>query len=66
MGERERGAEKCVSEHWVTLLLNLSTSKVSPQGWGLDRRGEGVAMGGTFQGERVREKRERLHTRVQS
>lgn len=30
----ERGAEKCVSEHWVTPLLNLSPSKVSPQGWG--------------------------------
>lgn len=30
----ERGAEKCVSEHWVALLLNLSPSKVSPQGWG--------------------------------
>lgn len=39
----ERGAEKCVSEHWVTPLLNLSPSKVSPQGWG-------GRMGGGHQG----------------
>lgn len=38
--------EKCVSEHWVTLLLNLSTSRVSPQGWGrLDGWGQGVVRG---------------------
>lgn len=50
---RERGAEKCVSEHWVTLRLNLSTSKVSPQGWGL---GRGVARGKVSEGA-VREKK---------
>ena len=37
----KRGAEKCVSEHWVALLLNLSPSKVSPQG-----RGVGGGMDG--------------------
>lgn len=61
----ERGAEKCVSEHWVTLWLNLSTSKVSPQGWGLDGWGQGVVRGKVSEGT-VREKGERLHTRVQS
>lgn len=39
----ERGAEKCVSEHWVTPLLNLSPSKVSPQGWG-GRMGGGTRV----------------------
>ncbi len=48
--ERGRGAEKCVSEHWVTLPLNLSTSKVSSQGWGLDGWGRGW-WGGEFQRE---------------
>lgn len=56
---RERGAEKCVSEHWVTLLLNLSSSKVSPQGWGLDGWGQGVVRGKVSEG-RVGEKGERL------
>lgn len=65
MRERGRGAEKCVSEHWVTPLLNLSTSKVSPQGWGLDGSGQGVVRG-KVSGGRVREKGERLHSRVQS
>lgn len=52
---RERGAEKCVSEHWVTLVLKLSTSKVSPQGWGLDGWGQGVereSFRGKSEGER--------------
>lgn len=49
--------EKCVSEHWVTLKLNLSASKVSPQGWGLDGRGLGVARE-SFKRERAREKGE--------
>lgn len=31
--ERGRSVAKCVSEHWVTLMLKLSTSKVSPRGW---------------------------------
>lgn len=53
---RERGAEKCVSEHWVTLLLNLSSSKVSPQEWGLDGWGQGVVRGKVSE----REKGERL------
>lgn len=48
-GERER----CAGEHWVTLLLNLSTSKVSPPGWGLDGRG---GRGGRFRGKREGEK----------
>lgn len=58
--------EKCVSEHWVTPLLNLSASKVSPQG----RRSDGWM--GTRGGESLRRKSdkeikgERLHTRVQS
>lgn len=47
---------KCVSAHWVTLLLNLSTSKVSPQGWGLDGRGtrggERESFMGKSEGER--------------
>lgn len=50
----ERGAEKCVSEHWVTPLLNLSPSKVSPQGWG-GRTGGGGDQGGErkcFRGKR--------------
>lgn len=55
--ERGRGVAKCVSAHWVTLLLNLSTSKVSPQGWGLDGRAPGV-VGGKVSQERVREKGE--------
>jgi len=45
-----RSVEKCVSEHWVTLLLKLSTSKVSPQGWGLrwmgTRGGERESLSG--------------------
>lgn len=40
----ERGAEKCVSEHWVTPLLNLSPSKVSPQGWGGRTGGGGTRV----------------------
>lgn len=40
----ERGAEKCVSEHWVAPRLNLSPSKVSPQGWG-GRMGGGQGWG---------------------
>lgn len=63
--ERGRGAGKCVSEHWVTLLLNLSTSKVSPQRWGLDGWGQGVVRGKVSEG-RVREKGEGLYTSVQS
>ena len=64
--ERGRGAEKCVGEHWVTLLLNLSTSKVSPQagggGGGVGRGDKGVARG-KVSGGRVREKRERFRRR---
>lgn len=63
--EGGRGAEKCVSEHWVTPLLNLSASKVSPQGRGSDgwmgtRGGESLRRN-----EREGKKGERLHT-VQS
>lgn len=46
-----RGAEKCVSEHWVTLLLNLSTSKVSPQGWGVGWIGTRGVEGESFRGK---------------
>lgn len=51
----ERGAEKCVTEHWVAPLLNLSPSKVSPQGWGGrtggDRGGERRRFRGKRKGE---------------
>lgn len=63
--ETGRGAGKCVSEHWVTLLLNLSTSKVSPQWWGLEGWGQGLVRGKVSEG-RVREKGARLHTSAQS
>lgn len=51
--EGGRGAEKCVSEHWVTPLLNLSASKVSPKG----RGSEGWM--GTRGGESLRRKSEK-------